>query len=90
MFGKIEKEEEAAKQEAVARRSANAPAPGAKPAKARRGSALGAADAESDVGTAAETNGTGGVTSATNGAAPANRAPRPGSRPAARPKKRKR
>ena len=90
VFGKIEKEEEAAKQEAVARRSANAPAPGAKPAKARRVSALDAADAESDEGTAAETNGTGGITSATNGSAPANRAPRPGSRPAARPKKRKR
>ena len=33
VFGKIEKEEEAKKEEALARRSANAPAPGAKPAK---------------------------------------------------------
>ncbi len=39
VFGKIEKEEEAKKEEALARRSANAPAPGAKPAKPKKGSA---------------------------------------------------
>jgi YidC/Oxa1 family membrane protein insertase len=38
VFGKIEKEEEAQREEEVARRSANAPAPGAKPTKARKGS----------------------------------------------------
>ena len=37
VFGRIEKEEEAKKEEALARRSANAPAPGAKPAKAEEG-----------------------------------------------------
>lgn len=36
VFGMIEKEEEAKKQEAVRRRAANAPAPGAKPSGARR------------------------------------------------------
>ena len=39
VFGKIEKEEEAKKQEALDRRSANAPAPGAKPAKAKQAAA---------------------------------------------------
>ncbi len=36
VFGKIEEEEEAKKQEAIERRSANAPAPGAKPTKGKR------------------------------------------------------
>lgn len=36
VFGKIEQEEEAKKQEAIARRAANAPAPGAKPNRAKR------------------------------------------------------
>ena len=39
VFGRIEKEEEAKKQEALERRAANAPAPGAKPTKAKRSSA---------------------------------------------------
>ena len=39
VFGKIEKEEEAQREGELARRSANAPAPGAKPTKARRGAA---------------------------------------------------
>ena len=36
VFGKIEREEEEKKEEALARRSANAPAPGAKPTKGRK------------------------------------------------------
>jgi YidC/Oxa1 family membrane protein insertase len=36
VFGMIEKEEEAAKQEAIQRRAANAPAPGAKPKRAAK------------------------------------------------------
>ena len=37
VFGKIEKEEEAKKLEAIERRAANAPPPGAKPKRARKG-----------------------------------------------------
>ncbi len=39
VFGKIEQEEEAKKQEAIERRAANAPAPGAKPAKRKKAAA---------------------------------------------------
>ena len=46
VFGKIEKEEEAKKEEALARRSSNAPVPGAKP-KVRK-SDNGAAPPEAD------------------------------------------
>ena len=80
VFGKIAKEEEAKKEDALARRSANAPAPGAKPTKARKGAA-GAIDADNgaEVGTeAAEENQPAPDTD--------NRTPRP----SARPKKRKR
>jgi YidC/Oxa1 family membrane protein insertase len=92
VFGKIEKEEEAAKQEAATRRSANAPAPGAKPTKARKAAASDVAEDEPEGAAPAESNGAtgGGNKSATNGAAAANQAPRPGARPATRPKKRKR
>lgn len=44
VFGKIEAEEEAQKQEQLARRSANAPAPGAKPTKSRKGTATATGD----------------------------------------------
>jgi YidC/Oxa1 family membrane protein insertase len=92
VFGKIEKEEEAAKQDAIARRSANAPAPGVKPTKARKVAASDVADGVPGDDAPAESNGAadGDNKSATNGAGPANLAPRPGARPAARPKKRKR
>ena len=78
VFGKIAKEEEAKKEEALARRSANAPAPGAKPVKNRKNDAA-AMQADDDAGEPAE---------AVESPAPeaANRTPRPG----ARPKKRKR
>ena len=48
VFDKIEKEEEAKKQEVLDRRSANAPAPGAKPVKGRKASASTAADSRAD------------------------------------------
>jgi YidC/Oxa1 family membrane protein insertase len=103
VFGKIEKEEEAAKQEAIERRSANAPAPGVKPTKARKtasngsssnGSSANGSEATADTdGEVAELL---GESADSNGSAPAAvqdgqpRSPRPGARPASRPKKRKR
>ena len=81
VFGKIEQEEEAKKEEALARRSANAPAPGAKPAKPKKGSAAAtngeAEDAEADTELGDPEPDTPTKPAAT---------PRPG----ARPKKRKR
>ena len=84
VFGRIEQEEEAKKEEALARRSANAPAPGAKPAKPKKGSAVAANgeagdDASADAGTEPSDP---EPDTATKPAA----TPRPG----ARPKKRKR
>ncbi|CAN5490904.1 membrane protein insertase YidC [soil metagenome] len=99
VFGRIEKEEEAKKQEALERRAANAPAPGAKPKKKAGGSAeavdsteptSGAKDVEAGESTAVDKPATqnGSPTNAATGSgttAP-NRTPRPG----AKPKKRKR
>ena len=100
VFGKIEEEEEAKKQEAIERRAANAPAPGAKPKKKSTGSTAGVAGS-GDVSDAvpaddavaesadkpAPDNGTASKTNtATGGVAGQNRTPRPG----AKPKKRKR
>jgi YidC/Oxa1 family membrane protein insertase len=90
VFGRIEKEEEEKKQEAIERRSANAPVPGVKPTKAKKPAASGApADTaseaveltESSAEDSAPTNG-----QQTNGQAKPSVTPRPG----ARPKKRKR
>jgi YidC/Oxa1 family membrane protein insertase len=97
VFGHIEKEEEAKKLEAQERRASNAPAPGAKPNRARKVQAAandGAADAES-TGTELGTDGDAPDSSATKpsaGNTSGNPAPRPGAtpRPGARPKKRKR
>jgi YidC/Oxa1 family membrane protein insertase len=99
VFGMIEKEDEAKKQEAIERRAANAPAPGAKPkrnAKAApaggNGSATDDADADADSaeGQAAEIKTVKAQSDDRNPAARnggvSNRAPRPG----ARPKRRKR
>lgn len=75
VFGKIEEEEEAKKQEVLERRSANAPAPGAKPkraAKAKGGPAAG------------ESEPAGGERDAGSASAPSSK-PAPG----AKPKKRK-
>jgi YidC/Oxa1 family membrane protein insertase len=77
VFGMIEKEEEAKKQEALERRAANAPAPGAKPKRSARSSP---ADGNGSSG--------GGGAGDTPAAEPSDvgRAPRPG----AKPKKRRR
>lgn len=92
VFGMIEKEDEAKKQEAIARRAANAPAPGAKPKRTPKasssggnGSAKAGGDAEGSGSAEAEgETADGQAPEATD--APTNRTPRPG----ARPKKRKR
>lgn len=85
VFGKIEKEEEEKKQEAIERRSANAPAPGAKPAKAKKPATNGtAAESESEAVESTESSADDAVP--TNGQAKPSATPRPG----ARPKKRKR
>jgi YidC/Oxa1 family membrane protein insertase len=100
VFGMIEKEDEAKKQEVIARRAANAPAPGAKPKrtpKAAGGTALSAGDddAAAEASDASAADGDDGSDAAVQpGKAnpparvdgPTNRTPRPG----ARPKKRKR
>ncbi|MCV7172280.1 membrane protein insertase YidC [Mycobacterium manitobense] len=97
VFGKIEKEEEAKKTEAQERRAANAPAPGAKPNRARKASAaapgkdVAAGEPESEAAEPASTatvdgESNGSPTKAAGGEQVANRTPRPG----ARPKKRKR
>jgi len=96
VFGMIEKEEEAKKQEAIQRRAANAPVPGAKPKRATKPAPA------SGNGSTAETDGepepdaeiadsdvqateSDKPNPGTNNSAGGNRTPRPG----ARPKKRK-
>jgi YidC/Oxa1 family membrane protein insertase len=99
VFGMIEKEDEAKKQDAIQRRAANAPTPGAKPKRnaktappAGNGSPPADADADSDIADdqAAETKGTKAQSDGPNPAGRtggvSNRTPRPG----ARPKRRKR
>jgi YidC/Oxa1 family membrane protein insertase len=97
VFSRIEKEEEEKKQEALDRRAANAPVPGAKPTKSKKPTNGATPDAmqegvelvESAAEDAGDTNGqTPQKSSGTNTAAGAT----PGStpRPGARPKKRKR
>ncbi|CDP87276.1 MULTISPECIES: membrane protein insertase YidC [Mycolicibacterium] len=90
VFGMIEKEEEAKKAEAIERRSANAPAPGAKPNRARKADTASAAEVSETTGSeaaadAAQTDDQSGTASGPGGQS-ANRTPKPG----ARPKKRKR
>ncbi|MCW2655484.1 MAG: protein translocase component YidC [Mycobacterium sp.] len=99
VFSKIEKEDEAKRKEAVERRAANAPPPGAKPARERKaapGSPNGAAaSVASGTAKSDETPPNEGGESETKPAKP-NPAPRPNGsisrtpRPGARPKKRKR
>jgi YidC/Oxa1 family membrane protein insertase len=82
VFGMIEREEEEKKREAIERRSANAPPPGAKPKRSPRNAA---ADGNGSAATStAEGNGAATDSPAVGGAV--GRAPRPG----ARPKKRRR
>ncbi|MCI4674015.1 membrane protein insertase YidC [Candidatus Mycolicibacterium alkanivorans] len=84
VFTRIEKEEEAKKEEALARRSANAPAPGAKPTKPKKGASA-ATDGEADDDTATVADDETSEASPDTATKPAA-TPRPG----ARPKKRKR
>jgi YidC/Oxa1 family membrane protein insertase len=89
VFGRIAKEEEAKKEEAIARRAANAPAPGAKPVKPRKQPA---ASPEKDSESTPDTSDVAEEAAAIEGRPNADkpntvgRTPRPG----ARPKKRKR
>jgi YidC/Oxa1 family membrane protein insertase len=92
VFGMIEKEEEAKKQEVIERRAANAPAPGAKPKRPPKAAPASANGSAADPGPdgqvaeeeAAETEANKPTAARNN--SPTNRTPRPG----ARPKKRKR
>ena len=92
VFGMIEKEDEAKKQEVIQRRAANAPAPGAKPkrnskAASPAGNGAPAADSDTDAAGSAATDSDAADGPAPGaGGGPSNRTPRPG----ARPKKRKR
>ncbi|MDT5349218.1 MAG: YidC/Oxa1 family rane protein insertase [Mycobacterium sp.] len=96
VFGMIEKEDEAKKQEAIARRAANAPAPGAKPKRPPKIPSAPAAEESSEAETeTASTDGevaeatkaqTDTPSPAVRNTSPSNRTPRPG----ARPRKRKR
>jgi YidC/Oxa1 family membrane protein insertase len=96
VFGMIEKEDEAKRQEAIARRAANAPAPGAKPKRQPKVVDGTVSDGEAGAESGMEIS-DGQVTevaqpqakkpsSAGRNNGPSNRTPRPG----ARPKKRKR
>lgn len=106
VFGMIEKEEEQKKQEAIERRAANAPAPGAKPSRKKRtaGSVVeGAPTGEADSATTAqeitEFSGAEGDDTVVGSKAPTqspsksaaqNGAPNRTPKPGARPKKKKR
>jgi YidC/Oxa1 family membrane protein insertase len=81
VFGMIEREEEAKQREALERRAANAPAPGAKPKRSARNATDGDAPAAepSEAGTA-------NIDLTAGNGSPGSRTPRPG----AKPKKRKR
>ncbi|BBZ36570.1 membrane protein insertase YidC [Mycolicibacterium confluentis] len=85
VFSKIEKEEEEKKQEAIERRSANAPAPGAKPKRPKRSSTAAATpeltdSTDAEESTVVEDSSEGGETSAPDAATP-DRTPRPGTKP---------
>lgn len=92
VFGMIEKEDEAKKQEAIQRRAANAPAPGAKPKRNPKAASPGGnGSSTADTQTAASGSASADSDAVDAPAAeasdgPSNRTPRPG----ARPKKRKR
>lgn len=85
VFGKIEKEEEAKKEEAIARRAANAPAPGAKPTKPKKGGAPVANGSASDTTEAVDAD-----TDVNEADADSAAKPGPTPRPGARPRKKRR
>ncbi len=94
VFGMIEKEEDEKKREAIERRAANAPAPGAKPKRAAKNAPLDGngssalPDGADDDAASPEPSqaGTGKTGQASSNSNPAGRTPRPG----AKPKKRRR
>ncbi len=99
VFGKLEKEEEAKKQEALERRAANAPAPGAKPkraSKSPRPAGPAAAVVNGDGQQNAESNAPADGQPADRAATKSNQVARGGTsgsrapRPGAKPKKRRR
>jgi YidC/Oxa1 family membrane protein insertase len=94
VFGTIEKEEEAKKLEAIERRAANAPAPGAKPKRVRKGEAVpDTPEVSESTGSEVESGASEDTAAAKpNAKSGGNRTPKPGAtpRPGARPKKRKR
>jgi YidC/Oxa1 family membrane protein insertase len=94
VFGMIEKEEEAKKQEAIARRAANAPAPGKKPNRAKKAAqeitktdavvdgVAGQGEVEDSVeDSPSKTDGK------SAGGSASNKTPRPGARPNRKPKR---
>ncbi|WP_221192999.1 membrane protein insertase YidC [Mycolicibacterium iranicum] len=106
VFGMIEKEEEQKKQEAIERRAANAPAPGAKPSRKKRaagsvveGAPIGEADSAATAQEITESSGDEGDDTVVGSKAPTqspskpaaqNGAPNRTPKPGARPKKKKR
>jgi YidC/Oxa1 family membrane protein insertase len=83
VFGMIEKEDEEKKREALERRSANAPAPGARPKRSARNAVTnGSPDGDASAAEPSDA----GADQAPNAGNPGSRAPRPG----AKPKKRRR
>jgi YidC/Oxa1 family membrane protein insertase len=94
VFGMIEKEEEEKKREALERRAANAPAPGAKPKRTARNAeavggngspATGSADSDAPAAEPSDAD-TGDTNQPARNSNPGSRTPRPG----AKPKKRRR
>jgi YidC/Oxa1 family membrane protein insertase len=101
VFSKIEKEEEEKKLAEIERRASNAPPPGAKPKRGRKGEASSSDDAAPDSFEVTESDGSeltadgdsgGGGSAKPSPNGGGDRTPRPGAppRPGARPKKRKR
>jgi YidC/Oxa1 family membrane protein insertase len=102
VFGKIAKEDEEKKEEQLARRAANAPAPGAKPTKPRKGGAAAAAatevageitesaGSEESATEVSEADG-GSADDVSSGGSTGGGKPRPGAspRPGARPQRKK-
>ncbi len=103
VFGMIEKEEEAKKQEVIARRAANAPAPGAKPKRTAKAGPSGGEGPPGDATDAVATTpdeSDGPAPESESGTEPGkrspsgrpsganNRTPRPGARPQAKKRKR--
>jgi YidC/Oxa1 family membrane protein insertase len=90
VFGKIEKEEEAKRQEALERRNANAPAPGAKPKRDKKAAAAAATKADAEVTDGEAEDASEAQSAETAGKPAASSKPSSTPRPGAKPKKRKR